>query len=57
MTIEALSCLQSVTLLQVEYEVVLLNVVLPQVLLHILFLFLVQVINHVLKLRLWRGLD
>jgi hypothetical protein len=37
-------------LLQIEYEVIFLNVVLSQVLLHVLLFLLIEIINHVLKL-------
>ena len=38
------------TLLQIEYEVIFLYVVLSQVLLHVLLFLLIEIINHVFKL-------
>ena len=38
------------TLLQIEYEVIFLYVVLSQVLLYVLLLLLIEIIDHVLKL-------
>ena len=49
--------MEGVALLEIEDEVVVLDVVLPQVLLHILLLLLVQVVYHVLQLRLLRRHD
>jgi hypothetical protein len=46
------SCLQIVALLEVKYGVVWMDQVLPDVLLHIAFLFLIQFIDHLLDLRL-----
>ena len=46
------SCLQIVALLEVEYGVVRMDQVFPDVLLHIAFLFLIQFIDHLLDLRL-----
>ena len=45
---------QRMALLQVKYEVVLFDVVLPQILLHVLFLLMIQVVNHVFQLAHWR---
>lgn len=38
------------TLLQVEYEAIVLDEVFPQILPHVTLLLLVQIINHVLQL-------
>jgi hypothetical protein len=52
-TILASDCLAGVELmrfLKLENDVIVLNEVLPQVLLHILFLLLIQIIDHMLQL-------